>query len=81
MLQITLQDLPAVPALAEPSAAEEAEGPQADDELDLPDVPTKTPALAEDNTSKAPAERKGLSHSFRTKCLLRMNHDRSSVHI
>ena len=66
MLQITLQDLPAVPAPAVPSAAEEAEGPQADEELDLPDVPTKTPVLAEDNTSKTPGERKGLSYSFQT---------------
>ncbi|ONK70506.1 uncharacterized protein A4U43_C05F34410 [Asparagus officinalis] len=40
--EITLQDLPAVPA-AEVPVAEEAEEAHADEELDLPDVPSKTP--------------------------------------
>lgn len=48
--ELTLHDLPEVPA------AKETERPQADEELDLPDVPTKTPASA----AKAPAQRKVL---------------------
>ncbi|XP_020267048.1 vacuolar protein sorting-associated protein 20 homolog 2-like [Asparagus officinalis] len=42
--EITLQDLPAVPA-AEVPVAEEAEEAHADEELDLPDVPSKTPVI------------------------------------
>lgn len=48
--ELTVQDLPAVPA------AEKEEAPPADEELDLPDVPTKRPALAEEN--KAPAQQR-----------------------
>lgn len=58
--EITLQDLPAVPAPPVP-ATKEAEELQAEEVLDLPDVPTKTPVVAaEENPSRAPAERKVL---------------------
>lgn len=67
MWQITLQDLPAAPApMASP--AKEAQELEAEEELDLPDVPTKTSIIEAENTSRAPAEIKGLSFSCQCNC-------------
>lgn len=77
-LQITLQDLPAVPAPTVPVAKEAEELQAAEEELNLPDVPTKTPVVAaEENSGRSPAERKGLSFS----CQSNLHHCQSRLHI
>ncbi|KAJ6805287.1 vacuolar protein sorting-associated protein 20-like protein 2-like [Iris pallida] len=53
--ELNLQDLPPVPA-----SAQEAERPQADESLELPDVPTKKPVLVQDTSHEEPTKAKVL---------------------